>query len=104
MQVLVNSDNHIDTSSSQASGIREHVQHKLQRFEDHLTRIELHLSDENGHKGGSQDKRCQIEARPKGRDPVSVSHQAETLNQAIEGAMDKLGTVLERTVARTRVH
>lgn len=104
MQILVNSDNHIETSLTQMTEIREHIGQKMQRFEDHLTRIEIHLSDENSHKGGTLDKRCQIEARPKGRDPISVSHNADTLNQAIDGSLDKLATVLERTISKARIN
>ncbi|WP_339510684.1 HPF/RaiA family ribosome-associated protein [Pseudomonas sp. RL_15y_Pfl2_60] len=103
MQVLVNSDKHIEASLDLVTNVRSRVEHKIKRFEDHLTRIEAHLSDENAHKSGTQDKRCQIEARMKGRDPISVTHNAESLHQAIDGAIDKLSTVLDRNVRKTRV-
>lgn len=102
MQVMVNSDNHIHGSAALADKVRGRVLLRLRRFEDHLTRIELHFNDENGHKGGGLDKRCQAEARLKGRDPLSVSHNGDNLEQALEGAMDKLGTVLERNLSRQR--
>jgi hypothetical protein len=38
----------------------------------------------------------------KGRDPVSVSHNGDNIEQALEGAMEKLGTVLERNLSRQR--
>uniref|UniRef100_A4XWR8 Ribosomal subunit interface protein n=2 Tax=Ectopseudomonas TaxID=3236654 RepID=A4XWR8_ECTM1 len=102
MQVMVNSDNHIHGSAALEDRVRGRVTDKLKRFEDHLTRIEVHFNDENSHKSGGQDKRCQLEARLKGRDPVSVSHNADQLEQALEGAIDKLGTVLERNIGKQR--
>ncbi|MDP2745562.1 HPF/RaiA family ribosome-associated protein [Pseudomonas sp.] len=104
MQVLVNSDNHIEASQEFITNVGTRVGDKIKRFEDHLTRVEVHLRDENAHKAGGNDKRCLIEARPKGRDPISVSHNADHLEQAIEGAINKLTTVLERDISKTRVN
>lgn len=104
MQVLVSSDHHIEASHDFMTSIGKRVEEKIKRFEDHLTRVEVHLSDEHVHKGGAQDKRCLIEARQKGRDPLSVSHHADHLEKAIEGAISKLSTVLERDISRTRPH
>lgn len=103
MQVLVNSDNHIDASLDLVTNVRSRVEQKIHRFEDHLTRIEVHLNDENAHKSGAQDKRCLVEARMKGRDPISVTHHADTLHKAIDGAVDKLSTVLDRTISKARI-
>lgn len=98
MQVLVNSGKHVDTSMAFKTDIRSRVRDKLQRYEEHLTRIEIHLSDENALKSGPQDKRCKVEARMKGRDPMSVSCDACELQQAIDGAMNKLTSVLDRNL------
>ncbi|MBU3057741.1 HPF/RaiA family ribosome-associated protein [Pseudomonas indica] len=102
MQVLVNSDNHIDGSAEFADRVQAHLANKLKRFDDHLTRIEVHFNDENSQKGGATDKRCQIEAHIKGRDTVSVTHHAESLNLALDGATEKLGSALARVVDKSR--
>ncbi|MET1076584.1 MAG: HPF/RaiA family ribosome-associated protein [Pseudomonas sp.] len=102
MQILVNSDNHIDGSEALALKVRGHIEHKLQRFDEHLTRIEVHLNDENGHKHGAQDKRCQVEARVKGREPISVTHNAESVHLAYEGAVEKLSHALDRIIGKAR--
>ena len=102
MQILVNSDNHIDGSEALAVKVRTHIEHKLQRFEEHLTRIEVHLNDENAHKHGALDKRCQAEARIKGRAPISVTHNAESLHLAFEGATEKLSHAVERVIGKAR--
>ncbi|MGG2399758.1 HPF/RaiA family ribosome-associated protein [Pseudomonas sp. SH1-B] len=100
MQVLVNSGKHVASSMALRDDIRNRVHAKLQRYEDHLTRIEFHLSDENALKNGPQDKRCKMEARMKGRDPLTVSHDAPELHQAIDGAMNKLTSALERNLGK----
>src|SRR3990167_4653405 len=84
MQIQVHSDNHIEGSARLAEWVSESVTSKLDRFEEDLTRVIVHLSDENGIKAGSHDKRCQIEARPKGQQPISVTHKAELLEFAVE--------------------
>lgn len=66
MQVLVNSGKHVTSSMDFKDDIRSRIRDKLQRYEDHLTRIEIHLSDENALKSGPQDKRCKVEARDEG--------------------------------------
>jgi len=95
MQIQVHSDNHIEGSARLAEWVSTTLASRLERFDDELTRVVVHLNDENAHKAGAQDKRCQIEARPKGLQPISVTHKAEALEQAIDGAAEKLHHALE---------
>jgi ribosome-associated translation inhibitor RaiA len=76
----------------------------LDRFASHLTRVEVHLGDVNAGKGGPADKRCMIEARPTHHQPVAVTHQAETIPLAIDGALEKARKVLDRTLAARTDH
>jgi hypothetical protein len=41
-----------------------------------------------------------MEARLEGRLPVAVTHQAATLDQAVEGAAHKLARLIESTLGR----
>jgi hypothetical protein len=41
-----------------------------------------------------------MEARLEGRQPVAVTHQAATLDQAVEGAAHKLARLIESTLGR----
>ena len=100
MQVQINSDNNVAVSDDLSREIESSVRRTLDRFEQRLTRVEVHLGDENSHKGGAQDKRCQIEARPRGLDPVSATDQAGTLEEAVRGAAQKLARVLDSTFGR----
>ena len=59
------------------------------------------MSDENSDKkGGNDDMRCMIETRLQGRQPIAVTHQAATLDQAVEGAADKMTNLIESTLGR----
>lgn len=96
MEVQVNSSNDLDSSGKTISWTEEEIRRSLSRFGPRLTRVEVHLSDQNGGKSGSLDKRCLIEARPKGLAPVAVSHDGDDIFVAITGAMGKLTTALDR--------
>lgn len=102
MQIQVNSDNHIQSSIRLEEWVRTTIESTLERYEEDLTRVEVHLRDENGDKPGPHDMRCQLEARPKGRQPISVTHKADTLDQAIEGAATKLEHALEHMFGKLR--
>jgi len=81
--------------------IESAVRNALDRFADQITRVEVHLSDENSDKkSGRADMRCLLEARLAGLQPISVSEEAATLAQAVDGATRKLKRSLESTLGR----
>jgi ribosome-associated translation inhibitor RaiA len=102
MQVQVNTDHNIEGPEVFTTQVRGIVESALTRFSDHITRVEVHLSDENSHKSGQNDKRCMLEARLEGRQPIAVTHQAATLEEAVRGAADKMTRSIESTVGRLR--
>ncbi|MEO4047435.1 HPF/RaiA family ribosome-associated protein [Pseudomonas sp. CAU 1711] len=102
MQIQVHSDNHIDGSARLVNWVSATLGSQLERYDEELTRVVVHFNDENGSKAGANDKRCQIEARPKGLQPLSVTHRAESLEFAFDGAMAKLGHALEHQIGRLR--
>jgi hypothetical protein len=61
------------------------VESALSRVSDHIMRVEVHLSDENSVKDSQDDMRCMMETRLESRQPVAVTHQAATLDEAVEG-------------------
>ncbi len=75
---------------------------KLERFIDLITRLEVHLSDENGEKEGLNDKRCMLEARLEGRQPIAVTNDANTHEKAVSGAIDKLVASLDKIQGRMK--
>ena len=48
MQIYVRTDNNIDGSGKLTAYVEREVAAALSRFSDHITRIEVHLSDESG--------------------------------------------------------
>ena len=104
MQIQVNTDHSIEGHEALAAQVSGVVESALSRFGDHITRVEVHLSDETSHKRGHNDKRCMMEARFKGHQRSAVTHQAATLDQAVDGAADKLTRVIESTLGRLRDH
>jgi ribosome-associated translation inhibitor RaiA len=101
MYIQINTDHNIEghqALNTQVSGV---VESALSRFSDHITRVEVHLSDVNSNKkGGDDDMRCMMEARIKGRQPIAVTHQAATVDQAVDGAADKLVSLIESILGR----
>ena len=65
-------------------------------LQSQITRVEVHFSDENGGKGGANDKRCVMEARLAGRKPIAVTDQADTFDEVIDGAAEKLKHALKK--------
>lgn len=101
MQIQINTDHHVEGHEALAAWATGEVKSALSHFSDHITRVEVHLSDENGHKSGQNDKRCVMEARLEGRPPLAVvTHHAETLYQAVTDAADKLTRLIESTLGR----
>ncbi len=102
MQIQVNTDNTIAGREDVVRFVEQVVQSKLGAVSSEITRIEAHLKDENGPKHGPDDKRCMVEARLQGRQPVSATHTADNLQSAVTGAVDKLRNVLDREIGKAR--
>lgn len=102
MQIQVNTDHNIEGREALAAYVSNVVESALSHVSDHITRVEVHLSDENGDKSGQNDKRCLMEARLEGRQPIAVTDEAATVDQAVDGASDKLARLIESTLGRRR--
>lgn len=102
MQIQVYSDNRIENSSKLVEWAENAVSSKLQRFDENLTRVTVHINDENGEKAGAQDKRCQIEARARGLQPISVTHKSDSVRLSVDGALDKLHAALTSQLGKLR--
>ncbi|WP_435021374.1 HPF/RaiA family ribosome-associated protein [Tundrisphaera sp. TA3] len=99
MHVQVHTDNHVHIGAKKIQEIGEDLQGDLSRYGSRITGIEVFLSDENGPKGG-EDKRCLIEARVAGHSPIVASHSAGGVDEALDGASEKLLRGLEHTLGR----
>lgn len=102
MQIQLNTDGNVQGNDSLAAWVDSELQEKLRRFGDHITRVEVHLSDASATRVGAADKRCTLEARMGGRQPVAVSHDAAKVGEAVHGAVDKLIHKLDAVLGRLR--
>ncbi len=104
MKVQVNTDDNVEGREKLARRVEAEVSHTLSNFSEHITRVEVHLSDEDSDKSGHNDKRCLMEARLAGRPPVAVTNHAGSLDEAFGGAAAKLKRSLESTLGRLKDH
>ena len=100
MHIEVSTDNSIKGSEAITAQITGLVQHDLAYLAEHITRIEVHLSDANADKSGPDDIKCVLEARLKGQQPTVVADSASTLEQAARGAARKMKSALESTLGK----
>ena len=105
MQIQINTDKNISGHEALTQSVEDILRPDLSRFTDQITRIEVHLSDENSAaKSGTVDKRCLLEVRLAGRQPASVSEQAQTVDQAVRGAAQKMISSLESELGKLGKH
>ena len=100
MHIEVRTDHHIRGSEALTTSIQSTVEATLGRFDDRITRIDVHLNDENGPKKGGEDIKCTMEARLVGLKPAAVTHHAAQLEDAVAGAAEKLLRLIEHTLGR----
>ena len=104
MQIQFNTDNNIKGSESLRQPLEEMISGSLDRFESRITRLEVHLNDVNSNKSGEADKRCMLEARLEGMQPVAVTEHAATHDQAVKGAVTRLRSLLDTIIGKQRQH
>ena len=104
MQIQVNADNHLESNEARDEWARGVVETAMAHFAEQVTRVEVHLSDENAGKGGAAVLRCTMEARPNGRPPVAVSNDAPGMDAAVNGAVHKLVRATSNALGRADKH
>ncbi len=104
MTIEINTDKTIQVHQSFHEKLNEIISEDLDRFADHITRIEVHLSDENGNKESPNDIKCLLEARIKGRQPVAVTALGHNEVLAVKSALVKLKASLDTIVGRMNEH
>ena len=102
MQIQVNTDDHIQGGESLAQWVQEEAGNRLLRFKDQLTRLEVFLTDLDGSKSGVNDKRCRLEGRVVGRQPVTVTADGDKMAAAFISAVEKLARALDNDLGRVK--
>jgi ribosomal subunit interface protein len=104
MKVQINTDKNVEGSERLDAYFSSEIQRVLSRFDDKVTRIEVHFGDENSAKFGLNDKRCLIEARPANMQPIAVTEHAETIEKAFNGALDKIKKTLSTAFEKQKAY
>ena len=99
MQVQVNSGE-IHVTQSISEMVSAEVESALGMFRERITRVVVHLHDLNGREKAGMDKRCVMEARPAGLDPIAVNFTGASFGEAITGAAGKLGRAVKHKLER----
>ena len=104
MIIQLNTDKNLSVHEAFGAQLHDLLSKELNRFSEHISRLEVHLSDENGGKDGQNDKRCLIEARLEGRQPIAVTANADTHEHSVAQAIEKLKNSLDTILGRLRNH
>lgn len=102
MQIQFNTDSSVEGRDALFAHIRPEIEGALARFAEHITRLEVHLSDVNAHKGGEDDLRAVVEVRREGKQPIAVSNAGPDPQRALLGAVDKAVRALESDIGKAR--
>lgn len=104
MTIQINSDKNVVVHEEFNAQLDQMLTKELNRFKEHITRLEVHLSDINGSKQGPNDKQCLIEARLEGKQPIAVTDKANNYELAVKGATEKLKAALDTIMGKMRNH
>lgn len=102
MKIQFNTDKNIQGTETLERVVSEKVNHDLKHFVDKVTRIEVHLSDQNADKAGPDDIQCKIEARVEGLQPVMVVSKSSSKEIALDDAIDKMKATLGTIIGKMR--
>ncbi len=104
MKIQVNTDKNIEGKESLNTYVQNTIAEALERFSEHITRIDVHLSDDNGGKQGAADKRCLIEVKAEGIASIAATEVEDNLHKAINGAIDKIKKSLTSKFGKLNTH
>ncbi len=98
MKIQLNSDSSIEVSEALTHAVETTLHDAFDRYGDRITRLEVHLSDENSDSG--KGIQCLVEARPAGIDPVVVTGSGDAVERACHDAVQKMHSLLDSTFGR----
>ena len=100
MQINVNTDRTIDKHQGLDEHVQSVVESSIGRFGEHISRVDVHLSNENKEKQADGGNYCMMEARVTGYQPIVVHDHAVNLHQAISNAGTKLARAIDSALGR----
>jgi len=102
MQIQINSDKNIEITKEAKDDLKSKVEKRLGRFDNLISRVEVHLSDENSDKSGLNDKKCLMEARLLNRQPIIVTDHSDNVGKSFVSCLNKLRRKVDSIVGKMR--
>lgn len=102
MQIQVHTDHLVEGGESLSKWVQGELQPRLSRFKEYTTRVEVFLSDTDARKTQGGLKRCVLETRVNGRQPIAVNAEAEKMAEAVTAATEKLIRALDTDLGRLK--
>ena len=103
MHIQINTDHNIQGDERLAEVCEQLVSAAMAPIASRLTRVEVHVKDMRGPKGG-EDIRATVEARPEGMRPYAVHHDGTDISQTVKAASKKLRQRLEGEFGKLSAH
>jgi hypothetical protein len=102
MNIQINTDKNLTNSEEFKSWLTSLISDELVRYGENITRLEVHLSSEDGAKSRVPEIRSMIEARLEGQQPIAVTNHSDTNERSVTGAIEKLKSLLETKQGRSK--
>ena len=96
MEININTNTSIETNERMNNYFKEEISNALSIFSDRITRLEVHLADENGPKSNVDDITCTLEARLSGLQPQVVTAKGASVEKSVSSAVSKMKSALQR--------
>jgi ribosomal subunit interface protein len=100
MQVEIHAHGFVLTEDLRAH-VEQRLQFALNRFQDRVVRVAVHLSDINGPRGGV-DQHCHLQLRLHGLPDIVVRDTEADIHVAVDRAAQRAGRTLGRHLRRAR--
>ncbi len=104
MIIQINTDKTLNGDLRMQEYFTSQVEESFKRYQAQITRVEIHLKDENGKKEGPNNVSCTLEARLRGRKPIAITSQADTMELALMNSIKKAETAIKTIVGRIQNH
>ena len=104
MTIQINTDKNVTGESRTEQYFSGQIEKELDRFAEHVTRVEVFFADENGDKNSPDDKICKIEARMEGRQPIAVTAKDDIIEKAFNSALGKVKSSMNTIVGKMQKH
>jgi ribosomal subunit interface protein len=95
--------NGVQTSDALNERATHSIEAAMKVWRDQVTRVEAHLHDDNGSKAG-RDKRCVLEIRLAGLQPMAVEAVGDDMYKVIDDAAGKAERAVRHKLERHDAH